>query len=212
MLLNFKSKSRLRSFTRGGGCWLCACHRIRFAAINAGEFGILPPAQLPAGDCVYTGHPGQLKPLAPKGEHSFMHTKTISMLLGAMLSTGVVLAQTPEPTQPANNTQATQTEHARRHHAPPPDRMAAHLKKKLNLPDAQESQIKPILESRVQQLHALRSESTLTAQERHTKARDIIKDSDTQIEAVLNPTQKQQFEQMMQKRRAHHKMAQQPSA
>jgi len=32
-----------------------------------------------------------------------------------------------------------------------------------------------------------------------------LQDSNSKIEAVLNDTQKQQFEQMLQERRAHHK-------
>ena len=127
------------------------------------------------------------------------------MLLGALLSTGVVLAQTPQQSEPQSNAQATQTDHARMHHAPNPDRMATHLQKKLNLSEDQVNQIKPVLQDRAQQLSALRSDTTLSQQDRRTKARDIIKDSNTKIEAVLNDTQKQQFEQMRQQRHAHHK-------
>lgn len=134
-----------------------------------------------------------------------MHTRTVSMLLGALLSTGVVLAQTPQQSEPQGNAQATQADHARMHHAPNPDRMAAHLQKKLNLSQDQVNQIKPVLQDRAQQLSALRSDTTLSPQDRRTKARDIMKDSTSKIEAVLNDTQKQQFEQMRQQRRGHHR-------
>jgi protein CpxP len=131
-----------------------------------------------------------------------MHTRTLSMILGAMLSTGVVLAQAPDQAQPSSAAQATQGE--RSHHADP-DRMAKHLGKKLNLSSDQVAQIKPVLENRAQQMQALRADTTLSAQDRHAKAQDIMQDSKSKIEAVLNDTQKQQFEQMMQERRAHRK-------
>lgn len=132
-----------------------------------------------------------------------MHTRTISMILGAMLSTGVVLAQAPDQAQPSSAAQATQGE--RSHHTANPDRMAKHLGKKLNLSSDQVAQIKPVLENRAQQMQALRADTTLSAQDRRAKARDIMQDSKGKIEAVLNDTQKQQFEQMMQERRAHRK-------
>ena len=132
-----------------------------------------------------------------------MHIRTISMFLGAMLSTGVVLAQSPDQAQPSSPAQATQGE--RGHHTADPDRMANHLGKKLNLSSDQVAQIKPVLENRAQQMQALRADATLSAQDRRAKAQDILADSKNKIEAVLNDTQKQQFEQMMQDRRAHRK-------
>jgi periplasmic protein CpxP/Spy len=140
-----------------------------------------------------------------------MHTRTISMLLGAVLSTGVVLAQAPNQSQPSSAAQATQADHARTHHAPNPDRMANHLGKKLGLSSDQVNQIKPVLEDRTQKMQALRADTTLSQQDRRAKAHAIMQDSNTKIEAVLNDTQKQQFEQMMQERRAHRK-AEKPQA
>lgn len=133
------------------------------------------------------------------------------MLLGAVLSTGMVLAQAPDQTQPSSAAQATQTDSGRRHHAANPDRMAQHLGKKLGLSNDQVAQIKPVLADRAQQMQALRADSSLSQQDRRAKAQQIMADSKTKIEAVLNDTQKQQFEQMMQERRAHHQ-AEKPQA
>lgn len=133
-----------------------------------------------------------------------MHTKTISMLLGALLSTGVVLAQAPEQSPQTNAPQATANQQARPHHEFNPDRQADHLGKKLGLTGDQVAQIKPILEARHQQIESLRSDSSLAPQDRRAKAQGIMQDSKTKIEAVLNDTQKQQFEQMLQERRSHH--------
>jgi periplasmic protein CpxP/Spy len=132
-----------------------------------------------------------------------MHTKTISMLLGALLTTGVVLAQAPEQSPQSNAPQATANQQARPHHEPNPDSQADHLSKKLGLTGDQVAQIKPILEARQQQMQNLRSDSSLAPQDRRAKAQEIMLDSKTKIEAVLNDTQKQQFEQMLQERRAH---------
>jgi Spy/CpxP family protein refolding chaperone len=133
-----------------------------------------------------------------------MHTKTISMLLGALLSTGVVLAQAPDQTQQSNAPQAAQGEQGRHHRAPDPDRMAKHLGKKLALSNEQVAQLKPILEDRQQQIQSLRADTSLSQQDRHAKAQGIMQDSKNKIEALLSDTQKQQFEQMLQERSAHH--------
>jgi Spy/CpxP family protein refolding chaperone len=133
-----------------------------------------------------------------------MNTKTISMLLGALLSTGAVLAQAPDQSPQSNAPQATQNQQARDHHEVNPDRQADHLGKKLGLTGDQVAQIKPILEARQQQMQGLRSDNSLAPQDRRAKAQEIMQDSKNKIEAVLNDNQKQQFEQMLQERRAHH--------
>src|SRR5215472_17911175 len=133
-----------------------------------------------------------------------MHTKTLSMLLGAVLATGVAFAQAPDQNQASSAAQATQSTNARQHQAPNPDRMAKHLGKKLNLSNDQVAQIKPVLEDRAQQMQSLRADTSLSQQDRRNKAHQIMQDSNSKIEAVLNDAQKQQFEQMLQERREHH--------
>jgi hypothetical protein len=125
------------------------------------------------------------------------------MLLGAVLSAGVALAQAPDQTQQSNAPQAAQSEQGHQHKTANPDHMAKHLGKKLGLTKDQVTQLKPILEDRQQQLQSLRADSSLTQQDRHAKAQGIMQDSKTRIEALLNDTQKQQFEQLLQERRAH---------
>jgi len=82
--------------------------------------------------------------------------------------------------------------------------MAKHLGKKLGLSNEQVAQLKPILEDRQQQMQTLRSDTSLNDQDRQAKARGVMQDSKTRIEALLNDTQKQQFEQMLQERRSRH--------
>ena len=86
-----------------------------------------------------------------------------------------------------------------------PDKQAKHLAKELNLTPDQVAQIKPVLESRKQQFESLRADSSLSPQDRRAKFQAIQQDSKSKIEAVLNDTQKQQFERMLANRRAHHK-------
>lgn len=84
-----------------------------------------------------------------------------------------------------------------------PNRQAKRLAKQLNLSQDQVSQIEPILADRDQQMQALRGDSSLAPADRRTKAKGIMDDSNSKIEAVLNDQQKQQYEQMLASRREH---------
>jgi periplasmic protein CpxP/Spy len=88
--------------------------------------------------------------------------------------------------------------------APNANRQARHLAKTLGLSHSQVAQIKPILAYRIQQMQSLRADPSLSAQDRRQKAHEIMQDSRAKIEAVLNDSQKQQFEQMLAQRRNRH--------
>ncbi len=122
-----------------------------------------------------------------------------TLVLGALLSAGLVLAQAPA----TNQAPATPSQQGNFHRNFDPAQQAAHLTKRLSLSDDQVAQIKPILADRFQQMQNLRADTSLTQQDRHAKARAIMQDSNSKIEAVLNDTQKQQFEQMLAQRRSH---------
>lgn len=133
-----------------------------------------------------------------------MRTLKATIVLGALLSTGMLFAQTDaNQASPAN---APQTAPA--HHVANPDKQAKHLAKKLGLSKDQVAQIKPLLADRQQQMESLRADTNLAPQDRRVKAQAIQQDTKSKIEAVLNDTQKQQFEQMLAERRAQHKHAQ----
>ena len=139
-----------------------------------------------------------------------MNATKATIALGALLSAGILFAQAPDATQPstANAPQAAQTQQGRHHGKHErnfdPAKQAAHLQKRLGLSDDQVAQLTPILTDRQNQMKSLRADSTLTPQDRHAKAKSLFEDSKTKIEAVLNDTQKQQFEQMLAERRQHH--------
>lgn len=133
------------------------------------------------------------------------NARKATLILGALLSAGLVLAQAPSSNQPsaANAPQAGPAQRGNFHRNFDPGRQASHLGKRLGLSDDQVAQIKPILADRFQQMQNLRADTSLSQQDRHAKVRALMQDSNGKIEAVLNDTQKQQFEQMLAERRAH---------
>jgi hypothetical protein len=132
------------------------------------------------------------------------------------LSAGLAIAQAPtqnQPNQPAAPDAQSQPlagenappmQQGQRQHAQNPARATHRLGRELGLTQDQVAQIKPILVNRQQQMMSLRSDSTLTDQDRKAKAHSIAEGSRNQIEALLTDTQKQQFEQMLANRRAQH--------
>jgi hypothetical protein len=142
-----------------------------------------------------------------------MHTRHLSIAFGLILSAGLAIAQAPDPSQPQAEPapQTTQssplaTESApppQAQHAPDPARMAHHLGKQLGLTPDQVALLQPILTDRQQAVAGLRSDTSLAPRERRAKLRGIQQDSRNKIEALLTDSQKQQYEQMLQDRRAH---------
>jgi len=123
-----------------------------------------------------------------------------TVALGVLLSAGMafVFAQAPDANQsPAASTQPGQ------HRTFDPGQQAAHLGQKLGLTSDQVAQIKPILTDRFQKMQTLRADTSLSQDDRHSKAQAIMQDSNNKIESLLNDTQKQQFEQMQAERRSH---------
>ncbi|MEP6897101.1 MAG: hypothetical protein ABI870_01105 [Rhodanobacter sp.] len=88
--------------------------------------------------------------------------------------------------------------------APDPQRQAARLARKLQLSADQRAKIEPILQDRAQQLEQLRADSSLSERDRHRRQRELMQDSNTRLLDVLNDTQKQQFQQMMQEMKQRH--------
>ena len=134
-----------------------------------------------------------------------MNTTKATIVLGALLSAGILLAQAPEGNQaPAANAPQYGHRHQGQHRNIDPAEQAAHLGKRFGLSSDQVAQLQPILADRHQQMKSLRADASLTEQDRHAKARAIMQDSKGKIEALMNDTQKQQFEQMLADRRNHY--------
>jgi Spy/CpxP family protein refolding chaperone len=134
-----------------------------------------------------------------------MQTTKATLILGALLSAGTLLAQAPDPNQaaPANAPQLAQSQPGDRHRNFDPAQQSAHLGKRLGLSGDQVAQLQPILADRRQQMQSLRADASLSQQDRHAKVRSILQDSNSKIEALMNDSQKQQFEQMLAQRRSH---------
>lgn len=92
-----------------------------------------------------------------------------------------------------------------------PDEQLNHLTKALNLSSDQQAQIKPILENAHQQAMQLHQDQSLAQQDRFTKMQALHQDTNNKIEAVLNDTQKQKFEEMQAKRQEHMRGGQAPA-
>jgi len=102
--------------------------------------------------------------------------------------------------------------------APPPDKHAGmhhsgesadqHLQmlsEKLNLTDDQKAKVKPILQDQLQQMKAVREDSSLSEEQRQAKMKSIHESLHNQINAVLTPEQQAKFKQMRQEHMENHK-------
>jgi periplasmic protein CpxP/Spy len=132
-----------------------------------------------------------------------MRTFFSSVALGSLLAVGLsgnaLLAQ-DQSAPPATSEQAPAQRPA---HVPNPRHQAKKMAKALGLTPDQVSKIEPILADRDQQVQSLRADTTLAPSDRKAKMHGIRQDSDSRIEAILNDTQKQQYEQITQSRKAN---------
>ncbi len=71
------------------------------------------------------------------------------------------------------------------------------MTQQLNLTSDQQTQIKPILENESTQMQALRSDSSLSQQDRMSKMKEIRENTNSQIKPILNAEQQTKYEQMM---------------
>ncbi len=131
-----------------------------------------------------------------------MGSKLFTLALSSALAlgaAGAALAQDQAPPPPDGAMQGPPPGGGMRHMDP--DKQLQHMTKELGLSADQQSQIKPVLVDRDQQMQALFSDQSLSQQDRRAKARSIQQGSRSKIEAVLNDQQKQKFEAMQQRMR-----------
>ncbi len=91
------------------------------------------------------------------------------------------------------------------HHRGPisTDEQLAHLTKALTLTTDQQSQVKPILEDRRQQMMQLHQDQSTSREDKMAKMKTIDQDSHAKIAAILNDTQKAKFQKMMDRQEEH---------
>jgi len=70
------------------------------------------------------------------------------------------------------------------------------MSSELNLTDAQQAQIKPILQSEFQQLKSVKDDTTLSPEQQKAKAQEIHAAAKSQIASVLTPEQQKKLATM----------------
>jgi periplasmic protein CpxP/Spy len=90
--------------------------------------------------------------------------------------------------------QEQQNGHGRGHFDP--EKRTEMLTKQLNLTSDQQPKVLEILKSQQSQMESLRSDSSLSQEDRRSKMMEIHKTSDDQIRALLDSKQQKKFDQM----------------
>lgn len=148
-----------------------------------------------------------LGPGAP--EENTMRNTVCTLALTAFLAAGLTCASAQNDTstndqtatQTTTTTKTTTTMH---HHEMNADHDLARMTRHLKLTPDQQTQIKPILENRDQQLNQLWTDTSMSKKDRRSKAMDIREDAKNKIDPILNDEQKQKFDAMAS--RHHHHM------
>jgi hypothetical protein len=113
--------------------------------------------------------------------------------------------------QPQNDPTATQQQsmgqHGR-HHNFDPHKAAQRIGKRLHLTDDQTAKLEPILATQQQKMLSLRSDTSLTRDQRREQFKAIQQDTRSQLSTVLTPDQLQQLQSM----RRHGRHWHQPQA
>ncbi len=119
---------------------------------------------------------------------------------GLTLSASAVFAQDAGPA-PDASTQGPGGGHGRGGGRPPldPDQRVARMTQRYNLSADQQTQIRPILVDQQQQMIALRQDTSGSREDKIAKMKSLRDASNTRILAILNDTQKQQFNEDQQK-------------
>jgi periplasmic protein CpxP/Spy len=83
---------------------------------------------------------------------------------------------------------------------PSVDDQLKRMSKQLKLSDDQQAKVKPILEEQRNQMQQLRSDSSLSQDEKMGKMRELRQQSSSQIKALLNDQQQKKFDEVQKKR------------
>jgi periplasmic protein CpxP/Spy len=130
-------------------------------------------------------------------------------LLTVMLSGSLVAAAVPGFSQDNAGGQqaAPQGESGRQHGRPDPAKRTEMLTKQLNLTSDQQAKVLDILKSEQSQMEGLRSDTSLSQEDRRSKMMDIHKTSSDQIRGLLDANQQKKWDEMQSKReqwQGHH--------
>lgn len=123
-----------------------------------------------------------------------------SALCLGLATASTLVAQDATPSQDQQD-QSGQSMH--RHGPMSPDQELNHMTKTLNLSSDQQSQIKPILQDRHDQMMQIHQDTSMSRQDKMAKMQSLDSDSNSKVEAVLNDQQKAKYEKMMAHRKEH---------
>ncbi len=84
-----------------------------------------------------------------------------------------------------------------------PDQELSHLTKALSLTSDQQSQIKPILQDRHDQLMQLHQDQSMSREDKMTKMHSLDDSSNSRLTAILQPEQKAKYDKMIADRKEH---------
>src|SRR5215469_2680870 len=123
------------------------------------------------------------------------------LIILMLLAAGLTFAQTSQESQAP-----TPDKHAGMHHnGESAEQHLQMLSEKLNLTDDQKAKLKPILQDEMQQMKAVREDSSLSEDQRRAKMKSIHESLHDQINAVLTPEQQAKFKQMQHEEMEKHK-------
>ncbi|RZU39986.1 hypothetical protein [Edaphobacter modestus] len=122
----------------------------------------------------------------------------LTSALALTLAAPAAFSQQPAAQQPANDATAQQpaANDGHHHHSFDPHKAAQHLSKRLNLTSDQTAKLEPILATQQQKIASLRSNTSLTPDQRREQFRTIHQETQTQLSSVLTPDQLQQLQSM----------------
>ena len=135
-----------------------------------------------------------------------------SALCLALTPSFVLLAQdsATSPTASSQNQGGQAMQHGMRGPMSP-DQELSNLTKNLSLTSEQQTQLKPILQDRHDQLMQMHQDASISRQDKMAKMKSLDDESNSKLEAILKPEQKAKYEKMvadrkarMQERRAMH--------
>ncbi len=115
--------------------------------------------------------------------------------LALVLSGALAFAQTTtQPsTQPDSSAPPVARHYHQGHHGHNPEHEAAMLSKRLNLTSDQQAKLEPILADRDQKVTALKSDTSLTPDQKKAQFKAIHQDMKQQLSTILTPDQLQQL-------------------
>jgi len=124
-----------------------------------------------------------------------MTVKRLMKTACAAVAIGLLLAAVSTPAQEGGRGEGGDHHHG---HMMSPEDRTERLTKALNLSDDQKSKVLSILQDEHKQMEALRSDSSLSRDDRWSKMREIHENTTTQIKGTLNSDQAKKFSEMQQ--------------